>query len=206
MPTQLEYQGQISTIEKALAVPGIDLAERNIYLSTIEKIRQKMAEHHTTPEATNIAAPPQSAPQHYRPLPPPQPTKTKQQATKITLNQLPAPTLKTAQAFPTQTQAQHTSVTIHWPGGDRTYRYHEVRSRLYISLKTLIESTAHNKASTYKSIENYAAWSNAATYYNAVSAIWGYPPTFHELDFSSATISREQLEEMFNKIITHNIP
>lgn len=125
-------------------------------------------------------------------------------ATKVTLNTATATVSdKYTTASPTRYQRNHTSVTIRWPDGtERTYAYHQVRSRFYTCLRDLVRSQAFVSPSgeTYKSLDNYAAWTNAQTYYEAISAVWGCRPNFEQLDFSPESTALDELGVMFQKV------
>lgn len=201
--TPLEMMDDLAEMVTKSQDPNSTPERRQAFSDAADSIRRRLASAVGTP----IGAPPRNSP--MKPTVPLQPPPAKARtATRITLNptpkpQTPHPPLKVATASPTRYQAHHTSVTIHWATGERTYRYHEVRSRFFISLKNLIHSTANNQV-TYKEIENYAAWGNAKTYYQAITAIWGHPPTFQELNFSPSTLDLSTLEEMFERVVKND--
>lgn len=185
--------------------PNVGAEEMKTYQATIARIEAAAKAQQAPSTAPHVPQPTATAPP-----PPTHHTPRQKTATRITLNPTPKPhsphaPLKVSTASPTRYQAHHTTVTIHWPTGERTYQYHQIRSRLYISLKNLIHSVA-NTGVTYKEIENYAAWGNAQTYYSAISEIWGHPPTFQELNFSPSTLDLQQLQEMFNRVVKDDTP
>jgi len=199
-PRSKTYQEMVADLlemEQKSQDPNSTPERRKAFSDAADTIRRKLASTVGTP----ISAPPRHRPAPAQSSIP----RSRSTATKITLNTAPQPPLKIATAAPHRYQASHTSVTIHWPSGEQTYRYYQVRSRLYVSLKNLVHSTANNQV-TYKEIQHYAAWSNAQTYYAALTAIWGHPPTFEQLDFSPSTLDLQALEEMFHQVVKDIAP
>lgn len=200
MLTQQQHK-DLRQAQAMFAHPNADLQEKALAGIIINRLTSLANQANQQPtQQPTATAPPQ--PTHHTPR--------QKTATRVTLNPTPKPhaphpPLKVSTASPTRYQAHHTTVTIHWPTGERTYQYHQIRSRLYISLKNLIHSVA-NTGVTYKEIENYAAWGNAQTYYSAISEIWGHPPTFQELNFSPATLDLHALEEMFERVVKNDAP
>lgn len=197
MLTQQQHK-DLQQAQSMLAHPQVDPQEKVLAAAIVKRLTE-LGNQPEQPRA-KPATSPRAA--HTQPAP-------ARTATKFTLHTSPAPPppppLKVATAAPHRYQASHTSVTIHWPSGEQTYRYYQVRSRLYVSLKNLVHSTANNQV-TYKEIQHYAAWSNAQTYYAALTAIWGHPPTFEQLDFSPSTLDLQALEEMFHQVVKDIAP
>lgn len=176
--TVAEYQTEIAQLQKAAELPGVDAAERKIYLDTIRRIESKIAAVRARYNTTPPPAPPANPAAHANaPIP-------------IRVIK-PAP--KNLRAIPVATEpdnipvisatitATTPSVTIIWgPDHSDTMTEGEARSRFTTALRDLVESRLV-KIGRIEAIQSYITFHRAVAYYRALIEFWGEPPTAQQL-------------------------
>lgn len=178
--TVAEYQAEILQLQKAAALPGVDAAERKIYIDTIRRIEAKIANIISTSKAAS-AAPPALPPEPVKsgsdqgPIP----IRIIKPGSKSITPQAPAgaeTTVVTANII-----AATPLVTIVWDQSHSdTLTEGEIRSRFTTALRDLAESRLV-KIGRIDAIQSYITFQRAVVYYRALMEFWGEPPTAQQL-------------------------
>lgn len=176
--TVAEYQTEIAQLQKAAELPGVDAAERKIYLDTIRRIESKIAAVRARSNTTPPPAPPANPAAHANdPIP----------------IRVIKPVPQNLRAIPVATEpdnipvisatitATTPSVTIIWgPDHSDTMTEGEARSRFTTALRDLVESRLV-KIGRIEAIQSYITFHRAVAYYRALIEFWGEPPTAQQL-------------------------
>lgn len=176
--TVTEYQAEIIQLQKAADLPGVDAAERKIYLDTIRRIESKIAaitaRLHTTPPP---ATPANQAALDNGPIP----IRVIKPAPKLERAVPVSPEPDNIPIISAIITATTPSVTIIWgPDDSDTVTEGEARSRFTTALRDLADSRLV-KIGRIDAIPSYITFHRAVAYYRALIEFWGEPPTAQQL-------------------------
>lgn len=184
-------QQQIEHLERAMNLPGVDAAERQIYADTIARIRQRMvsevAQKHKVPPKI-LAYPPSNAVEiqltpsqistapvfaqpvthQIEPMPP-------HEADRI-IGQTPPAVVRVSGA------GGQPTVNIIWPDKSGVYNYASAKARLNNRIQELADSKPARE-NRFNDLTRKATFARAVGYYLGCCALQGRTLSAHDLGF-----------------------
>lgn len=192
-----DMQAEIVKLRNAAQLPGIDAAERKIYLDAIATIEKRIA---SMPAATQPEFRPQTGgtfppPANRHPQGTPEPPVPKApRATKSSPSGVGGAARITASAA-----SGARTVEIDWGNNRRDILTEgDARSRFTTALRDLCHSRMA-RLKRFESIPQYITFDRACAYYRALTIFWGGPPTPAQLQIVTLSTDRRTIFQLIQQ-------